>query len=711
MHAARPVLLAAALTAAPLIAPRAETPAPPMAKRIPHADTTLGDVRQDPWHWLREKTNPEVIRHLEAENAYTAAMLAPTQALQDTLFKEMVGRIRETDVQVPARDGPWAYYTRTEQGKQYAIFCRKAIEGDTTEHVLLDPNALAQPGHYFRVGAFRPSPDHRLLAYSTDTTGAEYYTVHVKDLSTGELLPDQIPGIEEDLEWANDNHTLFYTLADSAKRPDRIARHVLGTRATDDQVVFHEPDALFNVELSKSHDKSLLQINVESFASSEARVLDANRPRGAFKLVAARRKNVLYHVQPHGSELFVLTNERAPNFELMRAPVASPGRPNWKPFIAARDSVLLEDFEVFRNHLALFERGGGKRGIRIMDLRSRIIHEVKFPEAVYTYNPVATPEYDTRMLRFVYTSPVTPATWIDYDMSRRTRTVLKRVEVPNYDPSPYRTERVWARAGDGTRIPISLLYRAPLKRDGSRPALLYGYGSYGISSDPGFNSNIFSLVDRGFVYAIGHIRGGQEMGRAWYDHGKLLEKKNTFADFVACAEYLVKSGISGRDRLAIRGGSAGGLLIGASLNLRPDLFHAAIADVPFVDVINTMSDPSIPLTTQEWEQWGDPRTKKYYTYMKSYSPYDNVRATAYPHLLVTAGLNDPRVGYWEPAKWVAKLRATKTDGNLLLLRVNMGAGHGGASGRYDNLKEQALRYAFLLYAMSQPRADAAAAAP
>jgi oligopeptidase B len=691
-------VLAVAAAAVPVMA-SADGPAPPVAERIPHADTTLGEVRQDPYHWLRDKADPRVIAHLEAENAYTAAMLKSTEALQESLFGEMRGRIKETDLSVPEKDGPWLYYTRTEQGRQYPIWCRKHDAPDAPEEVLLDANALAQPGHYFRVGAFRPSPDHRLLAWSTDTTGAEYYTVFVKDLATGTLLPDRIAGIEEDLEWANDNHTLFYTLADSAKRPDRVARHVLGTDAANDVVVFNEPDALFNVELSRSHDRSLLQINVESFASSEAHILDAGRPMDVFRRVTPRRRNVLYHVQPHGDELFIHTNEGAPNFKLMRAPVRSPGRANWKPFVPASDTVLIDDFEVFRDHLALFERGGGRRGIRIVDLRTGRSHQVSFPEAVYTYNPVRTPDYDSRLLRFVYSSFVTPPTVIDYDMARRTRTVLKRTEVPNYDPAPYRTERVWARARDGTRVPMSLLYRAPLQRDGRRPLLLYGYGAYGISSDPGFSSNIFSLVDRGVVFAIAHIRGGQEMGRRWYDQGKLLHKKNTFTDFVDCAEALIRTGVTSRDRLVIRGGSAGGLLIGAVLNMRPDLFHAAVADVPFVDVINTMSDPSIPLTTQEWEQWGDPRTPRYYAYMKSYSPYDNVHAAAYPNLLVTAGLNDPRVGYWEPAKWVAKLRATKTDGRPLLLRVNMGAGHGGASGRYDNLREQALRYAFVLHAL------------
>ncbi len=707
-------VLAAALTATSTAAAASPaTPAaPPIAAQVPHADTTLGEVRQDPWHWLRDKTDPKVIAHLEQENAWTAAQLKPTEALQETLFKEMVGRIKETDLSVPQRDGPWLYYTRTEQGKQYAMFCRRLDQEGSPEQVLLDPNALAEPGHYFRVGAYKPSPDHTLLAYSTDTTGAEYYTVYVKDLATGALLPDRVPGIEEDLEWANDNHTLFYTLADSAKRPDRVARHVLGTSATEDAVVFHEPDPLFNVELSKSHDRTLLQINVESFASAEAHILDAGKPMAAFRRVAPRRKDVLYHVQPHGGELFILTNEGAPNFKLMRAPVRSPGRAQWKPFIATRDATLIEDVEVFQDYLALFERGGGNRGIRIVDLRTRRApYQVGFPEAVYTFTPIRTPAYDTRMLRFTYSSPVTPPTVIDYDMARRTRTVLKRTEVPHFDPSLYRTERVWARAADGTRIPVSLLYRAPLVRDGRRPLLLYGYGAYGISSDPGFNSNVLSLVDRGVVYAIGHVRGGQEMGRRWYDDGKLLHKKNTFTDFIAVAEHLVDSGVTSRDRLAIRGGSAGGLLIGAVLNLRPDLFRAAVADVPFVDVLNTMSDPSIPLTTQEWEQWGDPRTPKYHAYMASYSPYDNVHAADYPHLLVTAGLNDPRVGYWEPAKWVARLRTLKTDAHMLLLRVNMGAGHGGASGRYDNLHEQALRYAFVLHALGLDGTATTDAAP
>ena len=507
--------------------------------------------------------------------------------------------------------------------------------------------------------------------------------------------PDRIDSVNYEVEWAADNRTLFYGRNDAAHRAYRVHRHVLGSSGQD-PVVFEEPDPLFNVDIAKSKDQTYLFINSESFTSSDTRYLPAATPRAEWRVLLPRAKDVVYSVEHHGTDFLIRTNDGAINFKLVRAPVADPSRANWTDVVPARDSVLLEELDVFRNYAALYERGNAVRRIRVLDFRSGKTYEVEFPEEVSTFDKADNPEYDTDLVRFTYTSPITPLSVYDFDMRRRTRTLKKRTEVPHYQPARYATERTWARASDGARIPISLLYQKPLAKDGRRPMLLYGYGSYGISTDPRFSSNVFSLVDRGFAYAIAHIRGGQEMGRAWYDDGKMLHKRNTFTDFIAAAEHLVRDGYTASDRLAIRGGSAGGLLMGAVTNMRPDLFRAVVADVPFVDVINTMMDASIPLTAQEWQQWGNPSHEPDYSYMKAYAPYENVAAKDYPAILVTAGLNDPRVGYWEPAKWVAKLRATKTDDHLLQLKTNMGAGHGGSSGRYDYLKEMAFRYAFIL---------------
>jgi oligopeptidase B len=688
--------LALLTLAAPLNAQTQEA-SPPVARANPKVDTLHGEVREDPYFWLRDdrRSAPEVISYLQAENRYAETEMRHTGALQKRLYDEMVGRIKETDLSVPEFvDGFW-YYTRTVKGQQYPIFCRRRGNLKAPEQVLLDENALAGTRPYSRVGLRQVSPDGNILAYTWDTTGGEWYTLRLKDLRSGRLLPDRIDSVNYEVEWAADNRTLFYGRDDAAHRAYRVHRHELGSQ-TPDPVVFEDLDPLFNVDLSKSKDRAYLFINAESFTSSDTRYLAADRPTGQWRVLRPRAPDVVYSVEHRGTHFLIRTNDGAINFKLVRAPVADPSRQNWIDVVPARDSVLLEDLDVFRNYAALYERGNAVRRIRVLDFASGRSYEVDFPEQISTFQRADNPEYDTDLVRFTYTSPVTPLSVYDFDMKRRTRTLKKLTEVPNYRANRYATERTWAVAPDGARVPVSLLYRKPLVKDGSRPMLLYAYGSYGFSTDPAFNSNIFSLVDRGFVFAIAHIRGGQEMGRGWYDDGKMLRKKNTFTDFVAAAEHLVRSGYTASDRLAIRGGSAGGLLMGAVTNMRPDLFRAVVADVPFVDVINTMLDASIPLTTQEWQQWGNPAQEAHYSYMKSYSPYDNVAAKGYPAILVTAGLNDPRVGYWEPAKWVAKLRATKTDKNTLLLKTNMGAGHGGSSGRYDYLKEMAFRYAFVL---------------
>ena len=652
-----------------------------------------GDRRVDPYFWFREKTNPDVLAHLEAENARTEAALAPTAALQEQLYQEILGRIQETDTSVPVRRGDWEYYTRTEQGLAYPIYCRR----QSAEVVLLDANVLAQGKDYFRLGVFEPSVDQHLLAYSTDYAGDEKYTLVFLDLRTNQLLPDSIANTHADLVWANDNRTVFYTKLDEVTlRPYQIWRHTLG-EATD-SLVYEEPDERFLVGLDKTRDHAYLLLSIHSSTSSEVHYLPAGEPLGAFTVIAPRQPKVEYSVGHQHGYFLIHTNLDATNFRLMRAPVAAPAA--WEEFVPHRPEIYLEGFAEFAGHLVLYERTNGLRQINIDQN-----HLIPVPEPVYHLTSLSNPTFDTPVFRYGYTSLTTPFTVYDYDMRTRERTLRKQEPVlGGYDPQLYTTERLWATAPDGTAVPIALVYRTELfGKDGQSPVLLYGYGSYGLNMEATFHSDRLSLLDRGFAYAIANIRGGSEMGRPWYDHGKFLEKKNTFTDFIAAAEHLIAHGYTNPKKLAIEGRSAGGMLIGAVLNLRPDLFGAAMAGVPFVDVLTTMLDETLPLTVGEYEEWGDPNDETYYHYMKSYSPYDNVTAQAYPHLLVTSGLNDPRVQYWEPTKWVARLRELRTNDNLLLLKTNMGAGHFGKSGRYDALRETALYYAFFLYALGCTR--------
>ncbi|HEX2080056.1 MAG TPA: S9 family peptidase [Longimicrobium sp.] len=694
-------LLAAAAASVPVQAQngQAALPAPPVARVIPKTDTMHGDVRIDNYFWLRDRNNPEVIAYLEAENAYTEAVMAPTRQLQETLYQEILGRIKQTDTNVPDRIGPYFYYSRTEEGKQYPIFARRRGSMEAPEEVILDQNQMAAGKRYFSLGAYSVSPDHRLLAFSIDTTGSEHFTLMVKNLETGEILPERVDSISFGATWAADNRTLFYTKTDAAQRPNRIFRHTLGTSAAQDQLVFEEPDVLFRVGVYRTKDDQYLVISSGSFTTSEAWVARADRPSDPFRVVSPRQKDLLYTVNHQNGRFVIRTNaDGANNFKLVTAPESDPSRANWRDLVPHRNDVLLDGFDVFRGHLVMYERTNALRQIRVRDVNSGDEHVIAFEEPVYTAGPGSNPEYNTTNLRFGYQSMVTPFSVFDYDMVTRRRELRKQQEVlGGYDPSQYATERTWARAEDGTMVPISLVYRKPLVRDGSRPMLLYAYGSYGSSTDPTFSNANLSLLNRGVIFAIAHIRGGQEMGRSWYDQGKMMNKRNTFTDFIASAEHLVRERYTSSERLAIRGGSAGGLLMGAVVNMRPDLFKAVVADVPFVDVINTMADASIPLTAGEWEQWGNPANEEHYRYMLSYSPYDNVERKDYPAMLVTTGLNDPRVAYWEPAKWVARLRTMKTDDNVLILRTNMGAGHGGSSGRYDALRETAFRYAFILH--------------
>ena len=673
---------------------------PPIAKRLPHESHVHNLLRVDDYHWLRERESPEVISYLEEENLYAGRMTAHTEELQKQLYDEMLGRTQQTDLNVPVKWGDYWYYSRTEEGKQYNIYCRRRGAMEAEEETLLDLNVEIEKrgSGYINLGVYRVSPDHTLLAYSLDLNGAEDYTIQIRNLESGEDLTDSIPETSYSLEWMADSRTFFYSVQDQAKRPHKIFRHTLGTDLAEDEEIFHEPDERFLVHLYKTSDDQYVILNTASKETREEYLLRSDDLEGRFQLIAAKRSNVEYSVEHRNGILYILTNENAPNFRLMQTPVNALARENWEEVIPARDDVMLNYIAMYSDYLVLHKQTKGLTGISIYEFESQKWVDVEFDEEVYTAFVKQNPEFNSDLLLFSYTSLTTPESVYEYNMRSSERRLLKQKAVlGGYDPTDYRAERITTHAPDGEEIPISLVYRKDqFKGDGTNPCLLYGYGSYGYSMDPWFDSDRLSLLDRGFVFAIGHIRGGQEMGRRWYDQGKFLKKKNTFTDFIACGEKLIEERYTSPDKLAIEGGSAGGLLVGAVINMRPDLAHAAIANVPFVDVVNTMLDATLPLTVGEYEEWGNPNEKEYFDYMLSYSPYDNVEEKEYPDLLVLAGLNDPRVQYWEPAKWTAKLRATKTGENVLLLKTNMGAGHGGSSGRYDYLKEKAFRYAFLI---------------
>ncbi len=700
-------LLAAALAVTACTAPAAGPGDPPMAAARPHELDTHGDVRVDEYYWLREREDPEVVAYLEAENEYLDGVMAHTEELQETLFEEIRGRIVEDDSSVPYRDGDYWYYTRYEEGKQYPIHCRRPADGDTfggaadpsAEEVLVDVNEIAEGKEYTSV---RPSvsPDHRILAYAVDDVGRRFYTVRFKDLATGEMLPDEIADVTANLAWAADSATLFYVRQDpDTLRSYQVFRHRLDKGAADD-LVYEEPDETFSVFLRRSQSRKYLMAVSSHTLRTEVRTLRADDPDGDFAVFEPRGERHEYSVDHLGDRFWVRTNDEAPNFRLMSTAEDATGRAAWREETPHRDDVLLEGFELFDRFLVLAERRGGLNQLRIKEMTAGGTegHDLDFGEPAYSARLGVNPDPSSRTLRYVYQSLTTPRSVFDYDPATREKTLRKQDQVlGGFDSADYRTERLWAVASDGTEVPVSVVYRPDLRpAEGGSPLLLYGYGAYGASMDAGFSSLRLSLLDRGFVYAIAHIRGGEEMGRSWYEDGKLLNKKNTFTDFIAAAEHLAADGYADPDRIYAMGGSAGGLLMGAVFNLRPDLWGGVVAQVPFVDVVTTMLDASIPLTTFEWDEWGDPREREYYDYMLSYSPYDNVEAKDYPHMLVTTGLHDSQVQYWEPAKWVARLREKKTDDNLLLLKTNMSAGHGGASGRFDRYRETALVYAFLL---------------
>jgi oligopeptidase B len=653
-----------------------------------------GETLTDNWFWLRDRKNPETIAYLEAENAYTASVMEPAKALEATIYEEMVGRIQETDSSVPYRYGAHEYYIRMEEGKQYAIHCRKALGRDAAEEILLDGNVLAEGHGYFSLAYDLVSPSGSLLAFATDTDGSEVYTLRFIDLTTRETLAAEIPNVYYSGAWA-DETTFFYVTLDETKRPYRLWRHRVGS-GLPDKLVYEETDARFNITAERTRSGEFLLLTIGSHASSEVRYLASATPEGEFRALIPRKQDVEYYAEHQGGYFWVRSDENAVNFRLLRAPDRDPAE--WTEVIPHREEVSIEELEGFRDHLIVVERENGLRQLRVADTRTGFdTHVAAFDEPAYTFFMEGNQEYGTTLVRFLYTSLVTPRSVFDYEMHGRTRELRKQFAVQGgYDPSAYRSERILATAPDGVKVPVSLVYRRGMECDGKSPLYLYGYGSYGIVTEPSFSSERLSLLDRGYTFAIAHIRGSGDLGRRWYENGKLLHKKNTFTDFIACAEYLIAEKYTSPDRLAIAGGSAGGLLMGAVMNMRPDLFHMVVAHVPFVDVVNTMLDETLPLTIAEYEEWGNPNERAYFDYIRSYSPYDNLRAAAYPNVLATGGLNDPRVSYWEPAKWVAKLRDLKTDGNTVALRTNMGAGHGGPSGRYARLKEKAFEYGFVL---------------
>ena len=683
---------------------------PPLARREPVEHLLHGDRRADDYGWLRQKESAEVIAYLNAENAYTDGFLKPTEQFQERLYQEMLGRIQQTDLSVPYRLRDYLYYTRTEEGKQYALHFRRREAEGSPEELLLDLNRLAEGHSFLGLDSFEVSDDNQLLAYSIDTTGFRQYALQVKDLRTGATLPERFERVTS-VAWASDNRTLFYTVEDEVtKRSHRLYRRVLGT-SEPDTLLYEERDERFRLEIERARSGALLFLTILSHTTSEVRFLPAGEPSGEFQLIAPREDNHEYYADHHpavsggasGGVFYIRTNSGGRTFRLVTVPAADPRREFWREVIPNRAEVMLAAAQVFETHLVLFEREGGLPYLRIVDLPAKdsnalaLSHRIEFAEPAYNASIGDNPEFATSHVRFQYESFVTPRSIFDYDVRTRGRTLRKQQPVlGSYDPTQYVSERLHATTSDGTRVPLSLVYRRDTPRDSSSPLLLYGYGSYGISVPVNFSSNRLSLLDRGVIYAVAHIRGGGELGKPWHDAGRMKHKRNTFTDFIAATEHLIARHYTKPEKLIIEGGSAGGLLMGAVANLRPDLFRIVINHVPFVDVLNTMLDASLPLTVGEYEEWGNPQIANDYFYMKSYCPYTNLEQKAYPAMLLKTGLNDSQVMYWEPAKYVAKLRTLKTDSNALLLKTNMGAGHGGASGRYDYLREIALDYAFLL---------------
>ncbi|MEO7367555.1 MAG: S9 family peptidase [Gemmatimonadaceae bacterium] len=666
-------------------------PTAPVAAKEPHETAIHGYTLHDDYFWLRQKTNPAVRSYLEAENAYTSSIMKPTEPLQKTLYDELVGHIKETDLSVPFRRRGYMYYSKVVAGKQYPVYVRKPIKGGD-EEVLLDQNELAKGLEYYAINAQQVSDDDSLLAFTFDSTGYRQYVLRIKNLKTGEMLPDRAVRVTS-VDWAKDGHTLFMTTEDSTtKRSDKFWRHRLG--ASQNDLLYDEKDENFDVGSFRSEDGNMIFLQSSAKKSGETYYLPADRPMSALKLLLPREAGHEYDADYDNGRFYIRTNKAAKNFRLVSAPASAPSQ--WTNVVPARENVKIVSTQFFRNYIVLNEREGGLPYLNVIDKKTHASHRIATREDAYSMGIGTNAEYNTHKLRYVYNSLVTAPSTLEYDMSAKTSLLLKEQEVPHYDRSLYESRRIWAVARDGTKVPVSMVYKKGTKMDGSAPMLLYSYGSYGASIDPGFSSSRLALLDRGFIYALASIRGGGELGEGWRDDGRMLKKMNTFNDFVDVAKYLEDNKYTSADRLAAQGGSAGGLLMGGIVNMRPDLFKAVIAQVPFVDVMNTMMDASLPLTTAEYTEWGNPNVKSEFDYMMQYSPYDNVKAQAYPSMLVEVSFNDSQVPYWEGTKFVAKLRKLKTDDNVLLLKANMGAGHGGASGRYDRLKDVAFEYAFLM---------------
>jgi oligopeptidase B len=684
---------------------REHVPTPPIARKVPKELVTHGDARVDNYFWLRDRANPGVIEYIEAENRYADEATKHTEPLKKKLIEELKSRMIETDISVPQKKDDYYYYTRSEKGKQYPIHCRKKGTLNAEEEVILDENDIAKESVFFTVNMHKVSPDHRMLAYLADTNGSERNTLYVKDLGTEELLSEQIPNTSE-MEWANDNKTIFYSIMDNAARAYKVFRHVLGTNPKADVEVFHEEDpGFYYLVLSKTKTRKYILITVESATTSEVHYIRADRPKDGFKVMRARKHRVVYFAIHHEDRFFIVTNENAINFKIMEAPESDPAAKNWKEFVPHREGVSIDVsdpypfVEAFNGHLVIFERENGQGRIRVLNLKDKRSHYIDFPEEIFMAYPIENPDPESEELWIKYFSMVTPDTIYAYDLRAKKLELKKQDKFSGYDPLMYHQERVFAKARDGKNVLVTLVHRKDLKKEGRNPTYLYGYGAYGTfewATYNTFNSMLIPLLERGFVCAHAHIRGGGELGRRWHEDGRMLKKINTFTDFIACAEHLIAERYTSTDRLTIRGRSAGGLLMGAVTNMRPDLFKVVVAEVPFVDAVTTMLDPSIPQTVGEFEEWGNPALKQEYDYIKTYSPYDNIERKPYPNMLITASLNDIRVPYWEPVKWTAKLRAMKTDYNTILLKTGIVEGHSGASGRYDHLKYFAYMYAFIL---------------
>jgi len=684
---------------------REHVPTPPIARKVPKELVTHGDARVDNYFWLRDRANPGVIEYIEAENRYADEATKHTEPLKKKLIEELKSRMIETDISVPQKKDDYYYYTRSEKGKQYPIHCRKKGTLNAEEEVILDENDIAKESVFFTVNMHKVSPDHRMLAYLADTNGSERNTLYVKDLGTEELLSEQIPNTSE-MEWANDNKTIFYSIMDNAARAYKVFRHVLGTNPKADVEVFHEEDpGFYYLVLSKTKTRKYILITVESATTSEVHYIRADRPKDGFKVMRARKHRVVYFAIHHEDRFFIVTNENAINFKIMEAPESDPAAKNWKEFVPHREGVSIDVsdpypfVEAFNGYLVIFERENGQGRIRVLNLKDKRSHYIDFPEEIFMAYPIENPDPESEELWIKYFSMVTPDAIYAYDLRAKKLELKKQDKFSGYDPLMYHQERVFAKARDGKNVLITLVHRKDLKKEGRNPTYLYGYGAYGTfewATYNTFNSMLIPLLERGFVCAHAHIRGGGELGRRWHEDGRMLKKINTFTDFIACAEHLIAERYTSTDRLTIRGRSAGGLLMGAVTNMRPDLFKVVVAEVPFVDAVTTMLDPSIPQTVGEFEEWGNPALKQEYDYIKTYSPYDNIERKPYPNMLITASLNDIRVPYWEPVKWTAKLRAMKTDYNTILLKTGIVEGHSGASGRYDHLTYFAYMYAFIL---------------